>query len=594
MSAPAVLAPDTGIMTRYLRPQAGRIAALALFLISGTAMQLVAPLIVRRFIDASATAGAKVSLSHLWLLAALFIGAAIGAQLLQIGSTYYSEQVAWAATNRMRRDLASHALRLDMAFHTARSPGDLIERVDGDVAALANFFSQFILQILGGVLLLAGILIVLFVQDARIGGALTVFAVIAGVALHATRGLARKYWERLRHAWSALSAFFEERIAGLEDIRANAGGGHVMMRLQGLLDEVSDSNIAASRRGIWIYIIASVIFSVGFGVALTLGAWLFLHRSVTIGTVFMFMQYAGMMAGPIMIIGQQLQQLQTAAASLTRIRELLRELPTIPDGPGLGWAGARTRAPRVEFRHLTFAYRADTPVIRDVDLALKPGEVLGLLGRTGSGKTTLSRLLFRLYDPVDGSIALDGEDIRRATLEELRGRIGLVTQEVQLFDATVRDNATLFDPSIGEERVREVLTNLGLGPWLARQENGLGTILKSAGGLSAGEAQLLAFARVFLKDPGLVVLDEASSRLDPATDRLIESALDALLRGENGGRARTAIIIAHKLSTVRRADKIAILDAGRVLEFGDRAALEADPESAFAKLLRSGVEEVLA
>ncbi|HXQ47867.1 MAG TPA: ABC transporter ATP-binding protein, partial [Caulobacteraceae bacterium] len=282
-----------------------------------------------------------------------------------------------------------------------------------------------------------------------------------------------------------------------------------------------------------------------------------------------------------------------ASASLSRIRGLLSIGPDLLDGPGLEWESAKTIAPKLAFERVDFAYRADAPVLRDVSIELKPGEILGLLGRTGSGKTTLTRLLFRLYDPAAGRIALDGEDIREATLAELRGRIGLVTQEVQLFDATVRDNATLFDASISDERVIEVLEDLGLGPWLARQPQGLATVLAAGAGLSAGEAQLLAFARVFLKDPGLVVLDEASSRLDPASDLLIERALDKLLGGRAGER-RTAIIIAHKLSTVGRADRIAILDHGRVLETGDRAALEADPHSAFARLLRAGVEEALA
>jgi ABC-type multidrug transport system fused ATPase/permease subunit len=219
---------------------------------------------------------------------------------------------------------------------------------------------------------------------------------------------------------------------------------------------------------------------------------------------------------------------------------------------------------------------------------------MGLLGRTGSGKTTLTRLLFRLYDPQAGALTLDGVDIRGARLAELRGRIGLVTQEVQLFDASIRDNATLFDPAIPDARITEVLEDLGLGDWLSRQPAGLATVLRAGGGLSAGEAQLLAFARVFLKDPGLVVLDEASSRLDPATDQLIERALDRLLGADGTGRRRTAIIIAHKLSTVQRADRIAILDQGRLVETGRRAELEADPESAYARLLRTGLEEVMA
>ncbi|MCA6231027.1 MAG: ABC transporter ATP-binding protein [Phenylobacterium sp.] len=581
------------MLSVYLRPEGRRLSALAVFLVAGTAVQLASPQIIRAFIDTAAHGGADASLERLWMLAGLFIAVTLLAQVLQIGSTYFSEQLGWSATNRMRQDLADHALRLDMAFHTAKSPGELIERVDGDVAALAAFFSQFILQIIGGALLLAGILVVLYLQDWRIGVLLTGFAVVAGLVLHAIRQIAGGRWERLREAWSAFSGFLEERLAGLDDVRANGGGPHVMRRMGEVNAELLVANVAAARRGHWIFLTASALFSIGFGLALALGVWLFQRGEATIGTVFMFMQYAGMMSLPIMLIGQQLQQFQAASASLNRIRDLRAIQPALTDGPGAGWEGLRTEAPVVGFQDLTFAYRADTPVIRNLDLKVPAGEVIGLLGRTGSGKTTLTRLLFRLYDPQDGAVTLDGVDIRQARLAELRGRIGLVTQEVQLFDASIRDNATLFDPSIPDARVAAVLEDLGLGDWLSRQPAGLATVLKAGGGLSAGEAQLLAFARVFLKDPGLVVLDEASSRLDPATDQLIERALDRLLGTDGSGRRRTAIIIAHKLSTVQRADRIAILDQGRLLETGRRMDLEANPESAYARLLRTGLAEVM-
>ncbi|WP_296522878.1 ABC transporter ATP-binding protein [Phenylobacterium sp.] len=586
-------ADGAAVLSVYLRPEGRRLSALAVFLVAGTAVQLASPQIIRAFIDTAAHGGADASLERLWMLAGLFIAVTLLAQVLQIGSTYFSEQLGWSATNRMRQDLADHALRLDMAFHTAKSPGELIERVDGDVAALAAFFSQFILQIIGGALLLAGILVVLYLQDWRIGVLLTGFAVVAGLVLHAIRQIAGGRWERLREAWSAFSGFLEERLAGLDDVRANGGGPHVMRRMGEVNAELLVANVAAARRGHWIFLTASALFSIGFGLALALGVWLFQRGEATIGTVFMFMQYAGMMSLPIMLIGQQLQQFQAASASLNRIRDLRAIQPALTDGPGAGWEGLRTEAPVVGFQDLTFAYRADTPVIRNLDLKVPAGEVIGLLGRTGSGKTTLTRLLFRLYDPQDGAVTLDGVDIRQARLAELRGRIGLVTQEVQLFDASIRDNATLFDPSIPDARVAAVLEDLGLGDWLSRQPAGLATVLKAGGGLSAGEAQLLAFARVFLKDPGLVVLDEASSRLDPATDQLIERALDRLLGTDGSGRRRTAIIIAHKLSTVQRADRIAILDQGRLLETGRRMDLEANPESAYARLLRTGLAEVM-
>jgi ABC-type multidrug transport system fused ATPase/permease subunit len=214
--------------------------------------------------------------------------------------------------------------------------------------------------------------------------------------------------------------------------------------------------------------------------------------------------------------------------------------------------------------------------------------VLGLLGRTGSGKTTLARLIFRLYDPKSGWIEINGIDVRNAQLETLRRSIAIVTQDVQLFRASVRDNLTFFDQSISDEKIYATLEELELGDWLRSLPQGLDTVLDTGSrSLSAGEAQLLAFTRVFLRNPGLVILDEASSRLDPATEQRLERAIDKLLHN------RTAIIIAHRLSTVHRADKIMILESGRVSEYGDRNHLTADPSSRFYQLLQTGLEEVL-
>jgi ATP-binding cassette subfamily B protein len=227
--------------------------------------------------------------------------------------------------------------------------------------------------------------------------------------------------------------------------------------------------------------------------------------------------------------------------------------------------------------------------LRDVSFQLAPGAVLGLLGRTGSGKTTVARLLFRLYDPARGAVRLGGVDLRQGRVDDTRRRVGVVTQEVQLFHASVRDNLTFFDGAVSDARLHEVLRELELWPWLASLPQGLDSRLgPNGGGLSAGEAQLLALVRVFLKDPGLIILDEASARLDPATERRIERAIDRLLAG------RTAVVIAHRLATVQRADQILLLGGGRVVEQGARAALAADPGSRFASLLRTGMAEALA
>ncbi len=232
---------------------------------------------------------------------------------------------------------------------------------------------------------------------------------------------------------------------------------------------------------------------------------------------------------------------------------------------------------------------ASERVLQDLSFQLQPGTVLGLLGRTGSGKTTLTRLLFRLYDPDSGAILLGdngaARDIRLVSLGDLRQRVGMVTQNIQLFHATVRDNLTFFDPDVPDERILQVIRELGLEKWLQSLPQGLDTELESGGGgLSAGEAQLLAFTRIFLQDPGLVILDEASSRLDPVTESLIERAIDRLVQ------ERTAIIIAHRLGTVQRADEIMILEDGRIGEYGTRAELAGDPTSRFYSLLQTGLD----
>ena len=235
---------------------------------------------------------------------------------------------------------------------------------------------------------------------------------------------------------------------------------------------------------------------------------------------------------------------------------------------------------------------APSVALADVSFHLPAGRVLGVLGRTGSGKTTMTRLLCRLYNPEEGTIRLGGRDLHDLPLAELRRAVGLVTQDVQLFGATVAENIALFDAAMPEASIRQALGELGLLDWVLQMPQGLETKLAPGGGdLSAGEAQLLAFARILLRDPGLVILDEATSRLDPLTENRLERAIDRLLRG---GKGRTAIIIAHRLHTVQAADDILILDEGRIVEFGPRASLAADPGSRFSQLLRVGLEEALA
>jgi ABC-type multidrug transport system fused ATPase/permease subunit len=272
---------------------------------------------------------------------------------------------------------------------------------------------------------------------------------------------------------------------------------------------------------------------------------------------------------------QELQELQKAAGGIVRIDQLRQLGTSIVDGDADLPAGPLS----IEFEGVSFAYE-ERGVLEEVTFELTPGQSLGLLGRTGGGKTTITRLIARLYDPDDGAVRVGGHDLRAVRSQSLRKSIGVVTQDVQLFRATVKDNLTFFEPRSDDE-VLAALDAVGLGSWIRKV--GLHTVLGSGGqGLSAGEQQLLAFARVFLQDPGVVILDEPSSRLDPVTEMLLATATERLFAG------RTVVIIAHRLETVRTADQIMVVEAGRIVEHGLREDLAADHESRYAALLATG------
>jgi ABC-type multidrug transport system fused ATPase/permease subunit len=570
------------LLVVHLRAQRGRFALMTVLLFSSIGLQVINPQIMRYFIDAATS---EKENTHLAWVALLFISVALVQQIIAVSATYVGENLAWIATNALRAELAAHCLRLDMSFHNNHNPGELIERIDGDVAELSNFFSQFVIRILGNILLMAGIVFVLFLEDWRLGIAFSFFAVTTLYALNRVRSVAVPYDKALREIQADLFGYLEERLAGTEDIRANGAVDYVILGLYKLHTELLTRWRKAGNKHLIVQFTAGIMLMVGFTIAFTSGYSLYRSGAFTIGTTYLVVYYTNQMARPIRELTQQVESLQNIGAAVERLTELRAFKPEIVDGPG---AVIPTGALGLAFNDVTFSYVEGEPVLSDLTFDLKPGRVLGLLGRTGSGKTTLTRLVFRLYDPTVGSVALNGVDVRQPTLYDLRRRVSMVTQDVQLFQASVRDNLTFFNREIPDERILAVIEDLELGEWYRALPEGLDTRLETGGrGLSAGQAQLLAFARVFLHDPGIVILDEASSRLDPATEQIIERTIDKLLRD------RTAIIVAHRLGTVHRADEIMILDDGHITEQGERERLARDPDSRFYGLLQTGLSEVL-
>jgi len=568
---------------RYLRQVKGRLVLLLGMLLSSTAFQLINPQIVRNFIDTASTKGV---VSDLLSLAGLYLAIAVCIQLFTVAISYVGNDVAWRSTNRLRADLLKHCLRLDMRFHNLKTPGEMIERVDGDVTNMSNFFSMFIVQIIGSFVLLAGILGYMFVTNWPIAIVMTVFTCLSIGVMVYIRNVGVDATQAERQAKASLLGLIEERISGIEDVQANGGVPYVMNRFHRAMRTLFLTGRKAWMLRVVPWNATVVLFAIAVTVVLLFGVYLYLKGQVTLGTLFLFYQYTQMLNDPIEQLGDQVQEFQKAKSGMHRAREILSMHSEIEEGEGETLpAGALG----VEFKQVSFSYNKDSRVLHDISFSLQPGERLGIVGRTGSGKTSISRLLLRLYNTDSGTIEVGGVDIRSLRLEALYNRVGMVTQDVQLFDGTLRDNLTLFDSSISDEDILATINKLGLRTWIDGLSNGLSTHL-SAGGtsLSAGEAQLFALTRVFLAKPSLVILDEPSSRLDAATEAVLQNAVEQLMEH------CTVIIIAHRLSTLENVDKIMVLGNGHILEFGEREALAKNSSSHYAKLLRTDHQEELA
>ena len=569
----------TQLLQNYLKTQRKSIIWLSVLLLGGIALQLINPQMIRYFLDSAQTGQETRSL---WIAAGFFIGVTLLQQILNIIATYISENVGWIATNKLRGDVAEHCMKLDMSFHKSHTSGSIIERVDGDINNLANFFSNFAVSLLSNLVLMVGIIVLLFMEGWLIGTGMLLFTIFAIWMIQYIRKFSAPYWVKMRQMSSQFYGFLGEHLEGTEDTRANGATDYVMHRFYMLLREWLPIRMRAFLGFASMWITTLIVFAIGNGVAFAISAVLWKQGAITLGTVYMIFYYTELMVKPIEKIRTQMEDLQKADASITRVRELLQTESRIKDGPGVVLSDG---ALAVKLDHLSFGYEENGDTLDDIHFELERGKALGLLGVTGSGKTTLARLLLRFYDPQSGGVYLDGIDIRQLTLHELRHKVGLVTQNIEIFQGNVRDNVTLYDDRISDERIIEVIEHLGLYLWYHSLPLGLDTTLESGGGgLSAGEAQLLSFARVFLTNPGLVILDEASSRLDPATEHQIETAISQLLQ------SRTCIIIAHRLTTIASVDQVLILDQGRMIEFGSRSELAIDSNTHFNRMLAVGME----
>lgn len=581
--APTEPDADVRLLLAYLRPERRPIAALVAILVVAMVLPLAGPVLVGRFVDAALAAeptGALVG------LAVAFLATTLVGDGLQLVVTWLSVRMAWRVGNDLRSDLCRHALSLDLDWHGDHSPGQLIERIDGDIDAVTRFSSTAVLQLVGNAILVAGVLVISAVIDWRASALIAVTVAAALAVMVKLRRVAVPYYDDEREVQAKLYGDVEERLGGLEDLRANGAGRWAEHRLQQHSAGWWRTARRAAVRGDGSISVAGAVFAAGSVAVLAFGVWQARRGEISVGAVLTLLRFSQLVSDPLWRVAEQLAEAQKAVAGTRRAARLLATEPVVTDGPGPDLADGPLA---VELRDVTFGYGTGHPVLTDVDLPVPAGTSLGIVGRTGSGKTTIGRLVARLWDTEQGTVLVGGVDVRTLRLADLRRRIGIVTQEVELFRAPLRDNLTVFGTlEATDAALVRALTDVGLRAWLDSLPDGLDQHLDGDTELSAGEGQLLAFARVLLADPAVVILDEASSRLDPATEARLAEATDRLLAG------RTSITIAHRLATLDRVDRICVLDHGRVVEHDDRARLAADVGSRFGELLAAGAapEEV--
>ncbi len=546
----------------------------------GSALALGGPLVVRRIVD---QASAGTTSADIMRLAIVYLVIAVTAQAITVAVSWFATITAWRTTNQIRLRLARHVLGLDHEFHRQHTPGELIQRVDGDVTSVSDFLGRVVPRAVGATLMIVGMIIVLTAVDWRLAAGTAVYTLISIAAV--VRGRHRAVGESSDEmgSYARLYGGIEERLTAAEDLRANGAGQHAMWRF---VEESADAMASSVRREsaflrMWWAVQGAV--AGGSVVALVSSAVLVQRGVITVGTAFLMFQYVLLLSRPLEDVVDQLETVQKANGAMVRVIDLLAVQPTIVDRPSIeGAPTPRDGALSIDFQGVSFDYGDNETVLRNIDLSIAAGRSVGVVGRTGSGKTTLSRLLLRLVEATEGTLQLGGVPIVDIPLRHLRDRVALIPQEVELFSGTVRDNVAMFDPAPTDDQVVAALRQAGLQTLV---DGGIHRPLGAGGaGLSAGEAQLLALARVWLRDPDLVVLDEATARVDPQTEQKIEQAVAQLMAG------RTTVIIAHRLSTLRHVDEIVVLDRGRIVEHGDRSLLAADGDSRFHRLLELALD----
>ncbi len=554
-------------LRRFLRPHTGGLAvAIALVVVETIASQ-AGPLLTKIGIDRGVVdrnTGALVA-AGLGFLGAVLVGG-----LVQSARIAWTGRLGEALMYALRVRVFSHLQRLSLDFYTGEKAGRLMTRMTSDIDALTVLFQDGLVNLVVQALTLAVITTVLVVLNPTL--ALVTVLVVVPVMTVLTlwfRSASDRGYTLVRERIADVMSDLQENLSGIRVITASNRRRHNLIHHRNVVGDYRDANVFTARVGA-IYGPATEVAGIGGqAVLLLVGGRMVLSGSLTIGELTAFMLYLGAFFAPIQQLVQLYNTYQSGQAAVTKLRELLGTEPTVAEAPDA--VPLPPVAGDISLAGVSFSYGPGLPlVLENLDLRIAPGETFALVGETGAGKSTIAKLVTRFYDPTAGSVSIDGHDIRAVTLESLRRQLGVVPQEPFLFHGTIRDNVAFARPDVDDAEVLAACEAVGLGELVARHPDGINALVHERGAsLSSGERQLLALARAFLARPRVLILDEATSNLDLRSEAIIEHALDVVLEG------RTAIVIAHRLATAMRADRIAVVDGGRVVQLGTHDELVA-------------------
>jgi len=555
------------LLGSLLRPFVLTLSLLVLVVIAENAARLGVPLLVKRGIDEAippllADGSARELLVVVALLCVLVVVQAVTRLVFLNVSGRIGQQVLL----ELRRRLFRHFLRLDVAFHDRYTSGRVVSRSTNDIEAIQDLLETGFGDLITALLTLAGTAVLLVALDVRLGlMCLAAFPVLVGLVWW-FGGESAKTYRRIRESAALVIVQFVETMTGIKAVQAYRREP----RNQEIFDGVTDAYRTDNERAFKLLAVfmpsVKLVGNLTTGLVLLYGGYRVLHDEMTIGTLTAFLLYLRMFFEPMQEISEFFNSFQSASSALEKIAGVLARKPAIAD-PAEPVTLDRV-AGETALREVCFGYLPGLPVLSGMSLQIPAGQTVALVGATGSGKTTIAKLIARFYDPQSGSVTLDGVDLRRLDQAELRRHVVMVTQENFLFSGSVADNIRFGRPEATDTQVRAAAAAVGADGFISALPDGYDTdVAKRGGRLSAGQRQLVAFARAFLADPAVLILDEATSSLDVPSERLVQRALRTVLAD------RTALIIAHRLSTVEIADRVLVLESGRIVEDGSPESL---------------------